>query len=187
MAFLFSFGGPNSWAEIQKIDTTRSQVGFEIMKYKIGEPVMGKFDRFSGSVTIKDGKMSDVSADIHVASINTKNEKRDNHLRSPDFFDVEKSANKIMKFRQGPPATIARNFKLRGNLTLKGVTRAVIMDVQQLGKNRFKARTQINKKDYGVTWNRPLEKSLWKRIKGAVGKTVIGEEVGVVLDIALKK
>ena len=171
-----------------QIDQKLSHVGFEIMKYKIGALVKGKFDRFSGSAKIAKGKVSGVSANIEVASINTENEKRDTHLRSPDFFDVARPANKIMSFRQSGTAPISARFNLRGDFTLKGVTKPIILNVQRIGKNHYKARTKINKAEYGVTWNRPLEKSLWKKFKGKVlGKTIIGEEIDIVLDIVLRE
>ena len=127
-----------------------------------------------------------VSTDIHMNSINTENEKRDAHLKSPDFFDVEKPAYSMMKFRQTKEAVVSKNFLMKGDLTLKGVTRSIVLAVEKVEDKEFKAKTRINKKDYGVTWNKPLEKSLWKRIKGSLGKTVIGEEVDIVLHIFLK-
>ena len=182
-----SFLGPlDGFSKTYKIDRVHSKVGFEIVKYKIGSPVQGRFDVFNGTVDIADGKMSNVSADIVVASINTENEKRDAHLRSPDFFAVEEASNKKMMFRQSEMATVSDNFKLKGNFTLKGVTKPIVLDVERVKENRYKANVRIDKRDYGVTWNKPLEKNLWKRIKGVVGKTTIGENVDIVLDIILR-
>ena len=175
----------SAFAKTYEIHPNLSKVRFQIMKYKIALPVQGKFDQFGGSVDIENGEVINVRADIQVASINTDNEKRDKHLRSPDFFDIEKPANQIMSFRQTKGATIADRFQLEGNLTLKGITKKVILNVQQISPNHFMARGKINKKDFGITWNRPLEKSLWKKIKGIVGKTVIGENVEIILDIVL--
>ena len=173
-------------AKIYQIDPQRSQVTFEIVKYKIGVPVQGKFDQFSGSAVIVGNKIQEVIAKIKVASINTENDKRDQHLRSADFFGVDEETNKIMMFKQTAAVTLAPQFRLSGTLTLKGITRPVVLRVERVSPVRFKARTKINKQDFGVTWNKPLEKSLWKRIKGVVGKTIIGEEVEIFLDINLR-
>ena len=173
-------------AKTYQIDPQRSQVKFEIVKYKIGAPVQGKFDQFSGSAVIVGNKIQGVIAKIKVASINTENDKRDQHLRSADFFGVDKEVNKTMIFKQTAAVTLATQFRLSGTLTLKGVTRPVVLRVERVSPVRLKARTKINKQDFGVTWNKPLEKSLWKRIKGVVGKTVIGEEVDIFLDINLR-
>ncbi|MCY4643868.1 MAG: YceI family protein [Bacteriovoracales bacterium] len=189
LSFPLTFFSDPAHAARRMIDAKKSRVGFEIVKYKIGATVEGNFDRFSGSVNIGKGSMmSGVTADIAVGSINTGKQKRDDHLRSADFFDVEKSENAVMKFRQGPgKVKIEDRFKLPGKLTLKGKTRDVSLDVKRVGPGRFKALTKINKDDFGVTWNRPLEKNLWKKFKGIVGKTVIGSEVDVRLDIVLEK
>ena len=186
LIYIACFLSLSVFAKTYDIHPDRSRVEFEIMKYKIGSAIQGKFDRFKGSVHIKKGKVTDVRADIQVASINTDNEKRDKHLRSPDFFDVEKPSNRIMSFRQTEEATMAADFQVKGNLTLKGTTKKVVLDVKKVSLKRFKASVKINKKDFGVTWNAPLEKNLWKKIKGIVGKTVIGEEVEVLLDIILR-
>ena len=180
--FLLSWG---TSAKTYDIDKKKSHVGFEIVKYKIGKVVQGRFDVFSGSLDLVSGKMKNVKADISVISINTENEKRDAHLRSPDFFDGQNPIKKTMKFRQTKEASIQEKFDLEGELTLNGVTRPVTLSINKVFKTHFKARTRIDKTDFGMTWNRPLEKSLWKRIKGIVGKRAIGDDVDVVLDIVL--
>lgn len=163
-----------------------SKVGFSIQKHKIGAPVDGRFDDFSGTVTIADGMMSAVNVTIQMKSINTENEKRDNHLRSPDFFDVTTKGNETMTFVSNDSVKVANKFKLKGTLTLKGVTKDVVLDVAKTGDKKFSATTTINKSEFNVKWNRELEKSDWKKFKGLIAKTVLGEDVDIKLMVHLQ-
>jgi len=139
-------------------------------------------------VTIDDADItkSKVDVTIDAASIDTANAKRDEHLRSPDFFDVAKYptlkfvSTKVAKAGEG-------RLKVTGNLTIHGVTKEVVLDVEGPSpavkdpwgntKSGASATTKINRKDFGLTWNKALE----------TGGMVVGEEVLITLEVELLK
>jgi polyisoprenoid-binding protein YceI len=150
--------------------------------------VRGEFANTSGTVDFdgKDPTKAKVDATIDVNSINTREPKRDEHLKGADFFDAAKYpsirfvSKKIKKIAAG-------KYKMTGNLTLHGVTKEVTLDVDGLGKpikdprgmERLgaTATTKINRKEFGLSYNAALE----------TGGVVIGEEVGITLDVELVK
>lgn len=167
------------------IDGAHSVAGFEIRH--IFTKVPGRFTDLAGTIVYdgKDVTKSSVEATIQAKSIFTSNEKRDNHLRSADFFDVEKFPTltfKSTKVTAGPDKAL----KIEGDLTIKGVTKKVVLDGAFLGssdfgiggnkmgvKAGFEARTRIDRKDYGITWNKTLDN----------GGTLLSDEVDIVLTI----
>lgn len=147
-----------------QLDPAHSKVGFEIPHLVIST-VEGKFNNSEGSIELNDKfEKSKVKANVDIASIDTGNEKRDTHLKSPDFFDSGKYPK--MTFESVQVIGAAENFKLIGNLTIKGVTKKVTFDGKYLGsvvdgygnqKAAFSATTKINRKDFGLNWNSMVE------------------------------
>jgi polyisoprenoid-binding protein YceI len=174
-------------AETWSIDPEHSQVGFKIRHMMITN-VKGNFPAFCGTVEIddKDLTKSKVEASIETASINTNISKRDEHLRSPDFFDVAKYplmtyvSTKVEKSGEG-------KLRVIGNLTLHGVTREVILHVEgptaaftdPWGNLRrgVSASAKVNRKDFGLNWNTAIES----------GGVLVGEEVAIEIELEMIK
>jgi len=174
--------GPGVW----EIDAAHSGVGF-VARHLMVAKVRGRFAKFSGKVTIGETpETSSVQATIDAAGIDTADEMRDGHLRSPDFLDVEKYPT--LEFRstsaeqRGPTA-----LRLNGELTIRDVTRPVTLDVEYLGLATdpfgndhavFSAETEIDREDWGITWNKALE----------TGGVLVGRKVKIELEIqAIRK
>ena len=144
--------------------------------------VRGHFTKFSGTLTIaEDNTKSSVTAEIDAASIDTRDENRDNHLRTNEFFDIE--THPTWTFASTAVRTGGKGgYLVDGNLTIKGVTKQVVLDLEVAGtstdpwgntKAGFSASTVINRKDFGVEWNAPLE----------TGGVLVGEDVTLTLEI----
>lgn len=166
-----------------QIDPMHSKVGFEIPHLVISS-VEGKFNQSEGEIKL-DSKFekSSVKVSTDVASIDTGVAKRDDHLKSADFFDVKKYPN--MKFESTSISGTPEAFKLTGNLTIHGVTKKVVLDGKYLGtvkdgygaeKAAFDAKTKISRKDFGLTWNNVVEAG-----------PVVGDEVSISLKIQAAK
>lgn len=167
-----------------KIDSAHASAGFSVKHLGISN-VTGQLGTVSGTVDIdeKDLTRSKVDATIEVKDINTKEPKRDDHLRGPDFFDVAKfptATFKSTKFEKGAGNAV----KVTGDLTLHGVTKSVTLDGELSGEatnpwggkaRAFSGHTTINRKDFGLTWNKALE----------AGGVLVGEEVKVSIDVEL--
>jgi len=168
-------------AEKYKIDSVHSSVGFSV-KHMVITNVKGEFNSFSGTVMFDKNDLGNSSVDVTIdaASIDTDNDQRDGHLKSPDFLAVEEYPNitfvskKIKKTDDGYVAV--------GDLTIRGVTKEMnipftvagpIMDSN--GKKRIGAngKLTINRQDFGVSWSRTLDN----------GGLVVGDEVNISLDI----
>ena len=152
---------PGRWA-LDPGHTTATFVARHLMVTK----VRGHFDRLSGAITIGERpEDSRVEVTIDAASIISGNEQRDEHLRSPDFLDVEKYPTltfRSTEVKQTGPTTL----KVTGDLTIRDQTRPVVLDVDFEGVERapwgatvagFSARAEINREDWGMTWNAALE------------------------------
>lgn len=161
---LTAFAGKTIPAGTFNVDPAHSKVGFEIPHLVIST-VEGQFAKFDGSITI-DSKLEKSKAELNidVASIDTANKDRDDHLRSADFFDVAKTPK--MSFVVKKVVGTADDLKLVGNLTIKGKTKEVTLDTKYLGdvndaygnqKIAFSAVGKINRKDFGLTWNSAVE------------------------------
>jgi polyisoprenoid-binding protein YceI len=172
-------------ASTWNIDPDHSNVGFKVRHLMVSN-VKGNFDRHTGIVDIndKDITRSKVEVSIDTNSINTNVKKRDEHLRSADFLDVSKFPT--MTFVSKKVARAANDrLKVTGDLTLHGVTREVVLDVEPLSRESkdpwgsFRrgttATTKINRKDFGLVWNKALE----------TGGVVVGEEVFITLEIEM--
>ena len=177
------------WAQVStwEIDSAHSGAHFSVRHLMIAT-VRGEFHKVAGTINMdeKDISKSSVEAVIDAATIDTREERRDNHLKSADFFDVAKFPTITFKSksvtRQGEG-----KFKVAGDLTLHGITKPVILDVEGL-TNQIKdqrgniktgavATTKINRSEFGLTWNRAVE----------TGGVAVSDEVGVTIDLELVK
>ena len=174
-------------ATIWNIDPDHTNVGFKVRHLMISN-VRGSFDKHTGVVDIndKDITKSKVQVTIDTASINTNVQKRDDHLRSADFFDVAKFPT--MTFVSKKVAKAGKDkLKVTGDLTLHGITREVVLNVEgptKVSKDPYgnirsgaTATTKINRKDFGLVWNAALE----------TGGVAVGEEVTINLEIEMIK
>lgn len=148
-----------------EIDSSHSNVGF-IARHLVLAKVRGAFREFNGTIKVGGGAEDcRVEVTVKAASIDTGLSVRDEHLRSADFLDVFK--HPYLRFKSTRLERVEGNrFKLAGDLTIRGITQTVVMDLDFLGtatdpsgqlKAAFEARTQINREDFGLTWNRALE------------------------------
>ncbi len=169
------------------IDPDHSNVGFKVRHLMVSN-VKGSFEKHTGVVEIndKDITKSKVEVTIDTASINTNVQKRDEHLRSADFFDVAKYPT--MTFVSKKVAKAGKDkLNVTGDLTLHGVTRQVVLNVEGVTaeskdpwgniRRGATASTKINRKDFGLVWNKALE----------TGGVAVGDEVVISLEIEMIK
>lgn len=166
------------------IDAAHSEVGFAV-KHLMISTVRGRFVSVSGTVEFGEGDYADASVDVTIdaASIDTREEKRDAHLRSADFLDVERFPTLTFKSRRVRAIT-GDAFQLVGDLTIRDITREVVLDVEVEGfqkdpwghqKAGFSASTTVNRRDFGLTWNAALE----------TGGVLVADEIKISLDVQL--
>lgn len=172
----------SAFASDYKIDPDHSAVGFKIKHLGISS-VLGKFVEFDGNFNFdpKNIKGSKTSVTIQTKSVDTRQAKRDDHLRNPDFFDVPKFP--VMKFVSKEVKEISPDkFQLIGDLTIRDITKPVTLDVVYGGavtdpwgneRAAFAASTKINRKEFGLTYNKLLE----------TGGLVVGEDVAIDIEI----
>lgn len=156
------------------IDPAHSTAGFTVRHLGLAK-VRGVFSDLTGAITVAENiEDSSVEATIQAASIDTREPDRDTHLRSPDFLDVEQFPT--MEFRSTAVRGSGANWEVEGDLTIHGVTKPVILEVEFEGVAKdpwgntragFSAETEITRDDFGLTWNQPLETGGW-----LVGKQV---------------
>lgn len=169
-----------------KLDTTHSGVHFSVRHLMVSK-VRGSFSKYSVDLAFDPANPSAGKVDVTIdaASIDTKDEKRDGHLRSPDFFDVEKYPTLTFKSSK-VEAKDAENLVVHGDLTIHGVTKPVSLAVEFAGATKdpwgntkagFSAHTTINRKDFGLGWNQALE----------AGGVLVGEKVEIHIDLELAK
>jgi polyisoprenoid-binding protein YceI len=168
------------------IDATHSSATFSV-RHLMVSTVRGEFGKLSGSATFDGKNVTGVvaNATIDATTINTREPKRDAHLKSPDFFDVATYPTITFTSKRAEAAGPNR-FRLVGDLTMRGVTKEVVLDVEATapvkgsrGEDRVgaTATTTINRQDFGVKWNRSLD----------AGGVVVSDEVKVTIDLALVK
>ena len=164
------------------VDNSHSHIGFQV-KHMMVSKVKGSFESYTAEVEASD--LSDLTTakigfTIDVASINTKSEDRDNHLKSPDFFDAEKYGD--ITFQSTSVAGSGPNYEVTGDLTIKGMTKPVTFDVTYNGKGKnpwgvevygFEGEATINREDFGLTWNAALE----------TGGVLVGKEIKIDLEL----
>ena len=169
-----------------KFDTVHSNVSFSVRHMMISR-VHGVFKSWSGTLETDDShpENTKLEATIETASIDTKEPPRDEHLRSADFFDV--ANHPTITFDSTSVQKVdGEHFKVIGNLTIRGVTKPVTLEVEHFGRQKdpwggeragFSAKTAIDRKDFGLTFNIPLEG----------GGIVVGEKVDITLDVQAVK
>jgi len=182
------FGAGSARATEWTLDSGHSDVGFTV-KHMMVTDTRGAIDKAEAKITIddKDLTKSKVEVTIDTASVNTKNQKRDDHLRGPEFFDAAKHPKMTFKSTKIEKGATANAFKVTGDLTIRGVTKPVVLDVElsdvwtdpkEWGGNSHrgaKVRGKINRNDFGLTWQTKLDK----------GGVVVGDDVNLVIDAEL--
>lgn len=166
------------------IDPTHTEISFSVRHLAISK-VRGHFQTFAGTVEIAEQiEDSTASATIDVASINTNQAQRDEHLRTSDFFNVEEFPE--MTFNSTSVAVDGGDLTINGDLTLRGVTKPVTLEAEFGGatvdgygntKVGFEATTKINRQDFGVTWNAATE----------AGGLTLGDVITITIDAQLAK
>jgi polyisoprenoid-binding protein YceI len=151
---------PGVWT----VDNSHSTVGF-VARHVVVAKTRGKFTDYSGTITVAENLVdSKVEATVQLASVQTGDEKRDEHLRSADFFDV--ANHPTMTFVSTSITPDGDDYKLAGDLTIRGVTKPVEFELEFEGvagdpwggtRAGFNATTEINRKDWGLEWNVALE------------------------------
>ncbi len=169
-----------TWA----IDPVHSSIEFSVRHLMVSK-VRGHFNTFSGAIAVADDGSPTVTAEIAVDSIDTRNEQRDAHIKSGDFFDVEKYPTAT--FSSTGVREDGEGYVLDGDFTLKGVTKPVSLELEFNGVNPgmghgevagFTASVVLNRKDFGIDVDMPLE----------TGGVVVGDKVTISLEIeALKQ
>ncbi len=164
-----------------KVDTAHTSLEFAA-RHMMVSTVRGHFKEFSGEVEIDAGDLtrSWATAEIKAASLDTREDRRDTHLRSADFFDVEKFP--LITYRSGKIESRGDNrFLVQGELTIKDVTRPIELEVEFLGMESspygfkvagFEARGSLSRKDFGLNWNVALE----------TGGFMVGDEIKLRID-----
>ena len=177
---LFAQDAPEAWA----VDRNHSSAMFKIRHFTAN--VVGQFRAFEGSISLDRAKpnQSAVEFTLQTTSIDTGNESRDKHLRSADFFDVEKFPVITFKSTSVDPKTNEK-FDVTGDLTIHGVTKRVTLPVTFMGfqkhprgeKGGFELETTLNRKDFGLIWNRAMDQ----------GGFMLSDDVKVTINLEVDK
>ena len=162
------------------IDPSHSEVGFSVRHLGISK-TRGRFGAFSGDLVVADDPtQSRVAVEIDAASVDTKDAGRDEHLRGADFFDVEN--HPVLTFVSTGVQERGDSWVVTGDLTIRGVTRPVVLDTEVVGlatdpwgndRVGFQASTEVNREDFGLTWNAALE----------TGGLLVGKTVKIHLEV----
>lgn len=171
-------------ADTYKIDAVHSEVGFKVRHFV--SRTSGRFTKFNGTIQVdeKDIKNSNVSVTIEVASVSTDNANRDNHLKSPDFFDAEKFPT--ITFKSTSVKEVSKGqLQVTGDFAMHGVTKSITIPITSLGgmaspkdfRAGFEGSLKINRKDFGLNWNKTL----------GAGETLLGDDVDISLAIEAVK
>lgn len=169
-----------------QLDKSHSEISFSVRHMMIST-ARGRFENFDGKFEVNetDPSQSKIEVEIQAASINTKDGQRDGHLKSPDFFDVEKYPTITFKSTRVEQVD-GQNFRLIGDLTIKNVTKEVALAVEYAGQSKspwgtvsagFSAHTKINRKEWDLVWNVALE----------TGGMLVGEDVTINIELELVK
>ena len=168
-------GSMSLFAAGYSVDVSHSSVGFKV-KHMMISTVSGNFSGFSGSYDLNKGVLKSLSGTVKTSTVNTGIVKRDDHLRSADFFDV--ATYPEMTFAM----TAHKGKKVMGNLSMHGITKSVMMDIDMGGevidpngnkRSGFVLSGKINRKDFGLNWSKALES----------GGVVVGDEVKLIIEI----
>jgi polyisoprenoid-binding protein YceI len=171
-----------STLKVWNVDVAHSGVNFSV-RHMVISKVRGKFAKFTGRLELdeKDLTQSKVDVRIDASSIDTGVGDRDNHLRSPDFLDVEKFPE--LTFQSKRIERVADDqYRVVGDLTIHGVTREVSLEVEAGGRTKdpwgnervgFNARAHIDRRDYGLVWNKAID----------AGGVVVGDKIEIEIDV----
>jgi len=181
LAPALALAGTSTW----NLDASHSRAGFAV-KHLVISTTRGEFTKLAGKLALDEADVtrSTVEATIDVASLDTQVADRDAHLRSPDFFDAAKYPTITFRSTQVTPAGDGK-LKVAGDLTLHGVTRPVVLDVETSpevkgmggeARRGYAAVTKIDRRDYGLTWNKVLEAG-----------PAVGNDVTITLDLEVVK
>ncbi len=165
-----------------QIDPKHTTVGFGV-KHMMFATAKGRFAGVSGTIVLDEANpaQSSVQVEVDAASVDTREQQRDGHLRSPDFFHVEQYPTITFKSTRVEP-TSANTARVYGDLTIRGVTRPVVLDATLLGRGKnpwgqevagFEVRGKVNRKEFGLNWNAALE----------TGGFLVGDEVNLEIDV----
>ncbi|NTU62694.1 MAG: YceI family protein [Chloroflexi bacterium] len=166
------------------IDSAHTEVNFTVRHMMISN-VRGQFQKLNGTVEFDEANPanSKVNVQIEAASVNTKDEKRDGHLKSPDFFDAEKYPYLTFKSKR-VEVKGANRARLIGDLTIRDVTKEVSLDVEYNGLAKspwgttnagFSAKTSIKRKEWNLNWNVALETGGW----------LVGDDINITIELEL--
>lgn len=170
--------------KLTTIDTSHSAINFQV-RHMVFAKVRGRFGKWNGTVAFdpKDLTRGQVEVEIDAASIDTGVNDRDNHLRSADFFDVERFPKLRFKSTKVEKAT-SEKYRLHGELAIRDVTRPIVLDVEYAGQGKdpwgntraaFTASTSINRTDFGLTWNQMLE----------AGGVLVSERIDIEVEVQI--
>ncbi|MHB8419661.1 MAG: YceI family protein [Myxococcales bacterium] len=173
-------------AEEWEFDTVHSSIGCWVRHLMVSK-VRGRFTRWTGQLRLDEQQpaASSVEVEIEAASIDTREEQRDAHLRSPDFLDAAKFPKLVFHSRSVKKTGEGR-YQVLGDLTLHGVTRPVALDVEHGGRAKdpwggeragFSAHASLNRKDFGLTWNQVIE----------AGGVAVSDKVEIELELEAKR
>lgn len=166
------------------VDQTHSTVGFEV-KHMMVSKVRGQFTSYTAEVEaadLTDFSTASLAFKFDVNSINTNNTDRDNHLKSPDFFDTD--VYPTIDFKSTSIVKDGDDYKVTGDLTIKDVTKPVTFDVEYGGKGTnpwgvevygFEAEAKINREEFGLTWNAALE----------TGGVLVGKDIKIKVELEI--
>ena len=167
-------------------DPVHSIIGFSVRHLMISK-VRGHFQKWNGELLIDESDVanSKVEVSIEAASIDTGEQQRDDHLRSPDFFDAANHA--ALTFQSAKVEKLsAEEYKVTGNLTIRGVSKQVVLATEYVGRSKdpwgglrmgFSAKTSIDRRDFGLTFNMPLDG----------GGVLVGDRVEIEIEIEAVK
>ena len=180
MIFYVAVAFAPAGAATYDIDPSHTRIGFAV-KHMVISVVKGEFQKFSGTFELDEaGVLTGAEAAIDTASVYTRDKKRDDHLRSPDFFDAENHPK--ITFVSKRITNKGNKYTVIGDLTIRGVTKSIILTGEKLGEATdpwgnhragFQAEGKINRKDFGVSFHKVLE----------TGGFVVGDEVTLSLDV----
>jgi polyisoprenoid-binding protein YceI len=184
-AAVLALASPVLAVDTYEFDRSHTTVGFQVRH--IFTMLGGKFQDFTGTIRVDRAKpeSSSVEFTIQAASVFTNDQKRDDHLRTPDFFDVANHPTITFRSASVRPG-VGNVYEVTGNLTLRGVTKQVTLPVTFLGEGKdpwgnekmgFETSATLDRKDFGINWNKTLDQ----------GGVLVGDEVKVQISVEANK
>jgi polyisoprenoid-binding protein YceI len=168
------------------IDASHSNLQFSV-RHLVITKVRGAFRSYRGTLELDENDglgLAKVDVSIDAASVDTGEPKRDEHLRSSDFLDV--AAHPTLRFQSRSIAREGAQYRITGDLTIRGVTRSVVLDAEFQGRGKdpwggqraaFSARTSVDRRDFGLTWNQTLE----------AGGVLVGTTIDIEIEVQAVK